>query len=468
MDFKSSRCFVLMPKLQIKRFLFFVFVLLFNSSCLVEAVGTKEGKVPSASSYVSLSVAKELRISDNPTLLVNEKQPVTLVCQFSTVEGARLREVVWYREFEDGTSVKLVTYDAIMNITQVNTIAQENVNGLGPTSILINAASPTDDGWYQCHVGVYVSNNIVEKIGYIYLNVLVPPSDVFILAPGAIEENQLLRHNFSLVCRVERSKPAADLIFTRNGLIIPEQEHINSSGLIEEMAGTLGDLIASKDFINMNVVITTGNIDLSGSWDSDVVPYTMIHIKAQIAGTKLWESSSYLLWTLRPEHDTNAEYGCQAQHESLDGAKTAERVLSMFVPEAPREDWLVIDTKPSAPVYGDNVILQLRSQLLENLFPRPVLLWTNNIGSIANGKKFFVGNKLYLRKAYQNNTVYKVQAFNALGTASTTKKLVLKKRPPGYKSSIKNRNNASTMSQGKEFLMIFVTSFAVLFSTYLL
>jgi len=70
-------------------------------------------------SLVSISHDADLSISDNPSLTVNEHQQVVFVCHFTMAEKATLREVVWYREFEDGTSVKLLTYDAVMNITQV-------------------------------------------------------------------------------------------------------------------------------------------------------------------------------------------------------------------------------------------------------------------------------------------------------------------------------------------------------------
>ena len=55
---------------------------------------------------------------------------------------------------------------------KVNQEFQKNIQGTGPRSIEIKSVSSLDDGWYQCHVGVYVNTSIVEKIGYIYLNIL--------------------------------------------------------------------------------------------------------------------------------------------------------------------------------------------------------------------------------------------------------------------------------------------------------
>ena len=68
-----------------------------------------------ASTYNSSS----LRIDDNPTLTRNEGETVRLYCRFSSVKEAVLREVVWYREMDERTNAKLLTYDAVMNITQV-------------------------------------------------------------------------------------------------------------------------------------------------------------------------------------------------------------------------------------------------------------------------------------------------------------------------------------------------------------
>jgi len=50
----------------------------------------------------------------------------------------------------------------------------------------------------------------------------------------------------------------------------------------------------------------------------------------RIKNTKLWESSSYLLWTLTPRYDIDAEYGCLATHESLEKTETAARTLSKY------------------------------------------------------------------------------------------------------------------------------------------
>jgi len=46
------------------------------------------------------------------------------------------------------------------------------IEGFGPRSMQIHTVSADDDGWYQCHVGVYVNKSIVEKIGYSFLNIL--------------------------------------------------------------------------------------------------------------------------------------------------------------------------------------------------------------------------------------------------------------------------------------------------------
>jgi len=57
-------------------------------------------------------------------------------------------------------------------LLQVNEITEQSVRGRSPTSVQIDKASPKDDGWYQCHVGIYSGRRIIEKIGYIYLTVL--------------------------------------------------------------------------------------------------------------------------------------------------------------------------------------------------------------------------------------------------------------------------------------------------------
>uniref|UniRef100_H2Y3Y1 Uncharacterized protein n=1 Tax=Ciona savignyi TaxID=51511 RepID=H2Y3Y1_CIOSA len=76
-------------------------------------------------------------------------------------------------------------------------------------------------------------------------------------------------------------------------------------------------------------------------------------------------------------------------------------------------------------------------------------------GSVANGKKFFVGNKLLLRNAYRNNTVYKVQAFNALGFATASTQLVLKKsgKRKEYRSQDSLRNDAATSIVNKKIIV---------------
>ena len=49
---------------------------------------------------------------------------------------------------------------------------EQKIGRVGARFIELRSISSDDDGWYQCHVGVYVSKRIVEKIGFVYLNVL--------------------------------------------------------------------------------------------------------------------------------------------------------------------------------------------------------------------------------------------------------------------------------------------------------
>ena len=47
---------------------------------------------------------------------------------------------------------------------------------------------------------------------------------------------------------------------------------------------------------------------------------------------------------------------------------------------------------------------------------------------MVQGKRFYVGNRILIRNLRRNNTEYKVQAFNALGSASTTKIIALQSK----------------------------------------
>ena len=51
-------------------------------------------------------------------------------------------------------------------------------------------------------------------------------------------------------------------------------------------------------------------------------------IQGRKVGKKLWESASYLLWTLQPDRDVEAEYGCKAQHQSFKQTQTFGKILS--------------------------------------------------------------------------------------------------------------------------------------------
>jgi len=66
------------------------------------------------------------------------------------------------------------------------------------------------------------------------------------------------------------------------------------------------------------------------------------------------------------------EMSSSSQHVTL---KDSSRV------GPPTQDSVVIEITPPDPVEGDNVILQIREELMENVFPRPILLWTNDIVS---------------------------------------------------------------------------------------
>lgn len=124
---------------------------------------------------------------------------------------------------------------------------------------------------------------------------------------------------------------------------------------------------------------------------------------------------------------------------------------------SPDKDMMEIETVPKQPKLGDNVMLRVKRFGSEQIFPEPVLLWSNTMvihpyissilsgicwmtvssdsnhtyflfkGPIRPGKKYLIGDTLMVPNARKNNTVYQMRAFNPLGSVVIEKTLVLRR-----------------------------------------
>ena len=89
-------------------------------------------------------------------------------------------------------------------------------------------------------------NNLLLKVGLKQFCCEVPPKQLRIAVHEVVEGNSLFRHNFSLVCTADESKPATSLVFTRNGIEIPENTLKDSSTIVKKMAGSYAELLVIK------------------------------------------------------------------------------------------------------------------------------------------------------------------------------------------------------------------------------
>ncbi|KAJ3602496.1 hypothetical protein NHX12_030250, partial [Muraenolepis orangiensis] len=113
------------------------------------------------------------------------------------------------------------------------------------TEPLLPEVRISDNGPYECHVGIYdraTREKVVLASGNVFLTVMSPPNNISVLAentPAPFSRYQA--QNFTLVCTARGGKPAPSVYFKRDGELIEVIPYIHPSATEEGgAAGSAG------------------------------------------------------------------------------------------------------------------------------------------------------------------------------------------------------------------------------------
>ncbi|KAG7263216.1 hypothetical protein CRUP_028458 [Coryphaenoides rupestris] len=112
--------------------------------------------------------------------------------------------------------------------------------------LLLPEVRISDNGPYECHVGIYdraTREKVVLASGNVFLTVMSPPNNISVMAentPAPFSRYQA--QNFTLVCTARGGKPAPSVYFKRDGELIEVIPYIHPSAVAaaEEGAGAAG------------------------------------------------------------------------------------------------------------------------------------------------------------------------------------------------------------------------------------
>ncbi|XP_032824327.2 immunoglobulin superfamily member 21 [Petromyzon marinus] len=146
---------------------------------------------------------------------------VSLRCNIRT-EGA-LRQVTWYKVLDAGaTREKIFSYETFWPLNGTKSTPRQILSH--QATVRLADVKLRDHGPYQCHVSVYDRSRMLEATGHVFLNVMVPPSSISLIAADAPAPfNRYEARNLTLVCIVSGGKPAPTVRFKRDGAIVEAQ-----------------------------------------------------------------------------------------------------------------------------------------------------------------------------------------------------------------------------------------------------
>ncbi|XP_057175754.1 immunoglobulin superfamily member 21b [Triplophysa rosa] len=322
---------------------------------------------------------------------------VTLKCNFRT--DGNLREIVWFRVMEGGTSkLKIFTYDAMYN-TNFSHIEdfRRKEDLVYQSTVRLPEVQMEDDGPYECHVGIYdraSRETVVLASGSITLNVMSPPKSISVVAANQPARfNRYEAQNFTLLCTVTGGKPAPVVYFKRDGELIEVQsssEKLESRGLLAAknnqplISRELDDTKIQKSLSFLGPYSEPVRVDKDRSQRShtsgapvqeepspttEVIPETVIsrefprwvlstsplyffnHTQSELHDGTL-EIQAELTWHLNPQLDNEALFSCEVNHPALSMPMKAEVTLS--APKGPK-----LSMTPSKAKVGDTVCIKL-------------------------------------------------------------------------------------------------------------
>ncbi|CAN0040540.1 unnamed protein product [Lampetra planeri] len=338
---------------------------------------------------------------------------VSLRCNIRT-EGA-LRQVTWYKVLDAGaTREKIFSYETFWPLNDTKSTPRQILSH--QATVRLADVKLRDHGPYQCHVSVYDRSRMLEATGHVFLNVMVPPSSISLIAADAPAPfNRYEARNFTLVCIVSGGKPAPTVRFKRDGAIVEAQ----------------GDAVAVPSSPSSLLTNPRGRPRTKetpkGSQPRLVVslheePVYFLHQGEIPVSDGTVEVRARLTWLLSPTLDDLALFSCEVQHPALSMAMQLERTLT-----APKG--LRIDILPRRPLVGRTVRFSVDFQ--SEVFPEPLYRWTRVGGPLPDGRPHSEGPRLLLDNAGAalNGSMFRCSAENALGATDIHTRLIIYENP---------------------------------------
>nr|AAH74370.1 MGC84278 protein [Xenopus laevis] len=392
---------------------------------------------------------------------------VTLKCNFKT--DGRMREIVWYRVTDGGTiRQKIFTFDAMFS---TNFSHMENYRKredlLYQSTIRLPEVRISDNGPYECHVGIYdraTREKVVLSSDNVFLNVMSPPVSIAVLAadsPAPFSRYQA--QNFTVVCIVSGGKPAPQVSFKRDGELIdvvpmlepppaaagllgnhPSRNLFNRDSDDTKMQKTLSLLdteerglspftenpyrVRAADQGPMSSPVTEAIPETVVSlefprWVHSTDPAYFFHQMHLPMSDGTVEVRAMLTWTLNSQVDNEALFSCEVKHPALSMPMQSE--VTLAAPKGPK-----IMMSPTRARVGDTVRITVHG-FQNEVFPEPLFTWTRVGGRLLDGRAEHDGKELVLERvpAELNGSMYRCTAQNPLGSTDTHTRLIIFENP---------------------------------------
>uniref|UniRef100_A0A8C4N547 Immunoglobin superfamily, member 21b n=1 Tax=Eptatretus burgeri TaxID=7764 RepID=A0A8C4N547_EPTBU len=360
-----------------------------------------------------LTVVVEQRV-----ITVTAGDPVTLTCRMHT--DGLLCQVTWYKVRFQKITLPLISFFLSLHIaclTSRNRLAE---------------VRPHDHGSYQCEVVAQDHSQMLEATGHLFLNVMVPPSSISLLAADVpTPSNGLTSHNLTLVCIVPGGKPAPTVYFRRDGNLLQSESSQESPvslapAALRQLPNTQprhhpvlppdpvpddtkpdGDLALAALQDAEGRRHTPTQVSWQKSKVAEKEQLRVIHFapgyslrRAAVPGRDgSVEVRLRLSWVFDLRSDDKALFSCEIQHPALS--------MPMRIDPA---GW---------PIHSFEMIL--------GAFPEPTFTWTRVGGPLPGGRTQHVGRSLDLPTTLHslNGSLFHCVAQNQLGSAEAHLRLTI-------------------------------------------
>uniref|UniRef100_A0A3B3HJ10 Immunoglobin superfamily, member 21a n=1 Tax=Oryzias latipes TaxID=8090 RepID=A0A3B3HJ10_ORYLA len=375
-----------------------------------------------------LDFAVYLTVTIEPLPPVVVGETVTLKCNFKT--DGRLREIVWYRVTDGGTiKQKIFTYDAMFNTNYSHMEDYRKREDLVYQSTVLPEVRISDNGPYECHVGIYdraTREKVVLASGNVFLTVMVyfKRDGELIEVISYVQPSTSEQGGTSAGVRGARPLISRDLDDTKLhrslSLLDPEGRSARLYTETPQRFHTQGQQAYQPSPATETIPETVVSREFP-RWVHSTDPlyyFSHIHVP-QSDGSVVVQAK--LTWTLNPQLDNDALFSCEVKHPALSMPMQTE-----VAPKGPK-----LSMTPTRAKVGDTVRIIVQG-FQNEVFPEPLLTWTQVGGHMLDGSTEREGRELVLERvpAELNGSMYRCTAQNPLGSTDTHIRLIVFEATP--------------------------------------